>query len=180
MWNNERTSYSVRVIAKSRQGYIFLVKFLNILIVDIIKQQCQIVGAYACLYLKNERGKWTIDAVNVFYEIIGVAPSSERYEWILELWRISAIWWRLWDVNKQSFPGGLSDCLIPCSEMIAEQGQFEGSDWLSAVSGRGLARASDAIRWTAAEDSLWSFSTVEPSLSKLNDTTVPVIIGAYW
>ncbi len=54
--------------------------------------------------------------------------------------------------------------------MIAEQGQFEGSDWLSAVCGRGLARASDAIRWTAAEDSLWSFSTLEPNLSKLSDT----------
>lgn len=64
--------------------------------------------------------------------------------------------------------------------MIAEQGQFEGSDWLSAVCGRGLAPASDVIRWTAAEDSLWSFSTLGPKLSKLNDTGVPVIIREWW
>lgn len=54
----------------------------------------------------------------------------------------------LWNVNKQSFPGGLSDCLIPCSGMIGEQGQLEGSLWLSAVYGRRLSQASDAIRWT--------------------------------
>lgn len=60
--------------------------------------------------------------------------------------------------------------------MIAEQGQFEGSDWLSAVCGWGLARVSDAIRWTAAEDSLWSFLTLEANLSKLNDIGVSVVI----
>lgn len=64
--------------------------------------------------------------------------------------------------------------------MIAEQGQFEGSDWLSAVCGRGLALVSDAIRWTATEDSLWSFSTLGPNLSTVNDTGVPVIIVAQW
>ena len=61
--------------------------------------------------------------------------------------------------------------------MIAEQGQSEGPDWLSAVCGRGLARVSDAIRWTAAEDSLWSFSALEPNLSSLSDIGVSVIIG---
>lgn len=54
--------------------------------------------------------------------------------------------------------------------MIAEQGQFEGSDWLSAVHRWGLAGVSDVFRWTAAEDSLWSFLALEPKLSKLNDT----------
>lgn len=46
--------------------------------------------------------------------------------------------------------------------MIAEQGQFEGLDWLSAVCRQGLAGVSDAIRWTGTEDSLQSFSTLEP------------------
>lgn len=56
--------------------------------------------------------------------------------------------------------------------MIAEQGQLEGLDWLSAVWGRGLAWVSDAIRWTATEDSLWSFSTVETKMPKQNDAGV--------
>lgn len=60
--------------------------------------------------------------------------------------------------------------------MIAQQGQFEGSDWLSAVFGPGFAQASDAIRWTATEDSLWSFPTLEPNLSKLEDSGVPIIM----
>lgn len=38
----------------------------------------------------------------------------------------------------------------------------------------GFAPASDAIRWTAVEDSLWSFSTLELNLSKLSDSGVPV------
>lgn len=54
--------------------------------------------------------------------------------------------------------------------MIAEQGQFEGSDWLSAVYRWRLAQVSDVFRWTAVEDSLWSFLALEPELSKLNDT----------
>lgn len=48
--------------------------------------------------------------------------------------------------------------------MIAQQGQRKGSDWLSAVFGQGFAWASDAIRWTATEDSLWSFPTLKTKL----------------
>lgn len=39
----------------------------------------------------------------------------------------------------------------------------------------GFAPASDAIRWTAVEDSLWSFSTLELNLSKLSDSGVFVV-----